>query len=82
MTSTETSAVVGVLGNIEGIQIWVIFVEEDDVIRVRMRSKGPFINEVAANYEGGGHPLASGGAKIYKWETIDPLLAELEALCK
>ncbi|WP_163581613.1 DHH family phosphoesterase [Gracilibacillus saliphilus] len=79
--ASETSSVVGVLGDIEGIKVWVIFVEEDDVIRVRIRSKGPVINQVAANYEGGGHPLAS-GAKIHQWETVDNVLADLEEVCK
>ncbi|QGH35307.1 bifunctional oligoribonuclease/PAP phosphatase NrnA [Gracilibacillus salitolerans] len=79
--ASETSSVVGVLGDIEDIKIWVIFVEEDDVIRVRLRSKGPVINQVAANYEGGGHPLAS-GAKIHQWETVDNVLADLEEVCK
>ncbi len=81
VTPSETSSVVGILGDIEGIQAWVIFVEEEDVIRVRMRSKGPVINQVAANYEGGGHPLAS-GAKIYKWETVDQVLTDIEEVCK
>ncbi|MFD2654602.1 DHH family phosphoesterase [Gracilibacillus thailandensis] len=79
--ASETSSVVGVLGDIEGIKVWVIFVEEDDVIRVRIRSKGPVINQVAANYEGGGHPLAS-GAKIHQWEKVDDVLADLEEVCK
>lgn len=73
----ETSAVVGVLGDIEGINVWGIFVEEDDCIRVRLRSKGPVINTVAAKFEGGGHPLAA-GAKIYNWDQMDEVLTELE----
>ncbi len=28
--------------------------------RIRLRSKGPEINELAKQYGGGGHPLASG----------------------
>ncbi|WP_058307111.1 DHH family phosphoesterase [Gracilibacillus massiliensis] len=81
VTPSETSSVVGVLGDIEGIKVWVIFVEEEELIRVRVRSKGPVINQVAANYEGGGHPLAS-GAKIHKWETVDQVLADLEKVCE
>ncbi|GAA0288298.1 phosphoesterase RecJ-like protein [Gracilibacillus halotolerans] len=73
----ETSAVVGVLGDIEGINVWGIFVEEDDCIRVRLRSKGPVINTVAAKFEGGGHPLAA-GAKIYNWDQMEEVLTELE----
>ncbi|SHN05851.1 DHH family phosphoesterase [Gracilibacillus kekensis] len=80
VTPSESSAVVGVLGDIEGIKVWVIFVEEEDLIRVRMRSKGPVINQVAAKFEGGGHPLAS-GAKIHKWETATQVLADLDEVC-
>ncbi|WP_277678603.1 DHH family phosphoesterase [Gracilibacillus dipsosauri] len=80
VTPSETSSVVGVLGDIEGIKVWVIFVEEEDTIRVRLRSKGPIINELAAQYEGGGHPLAS-GAKIHDWATVPQLLKDLESIC-
>lgn len=76
----ETSAVVGVLGDIEGINVWGIFVEEEDCIRVRLRSKGPVINTVAAKFNGGGHPLAS-GAKIDKWSEMDDVIRELEKVC-
>ncbi|WP_205600741.1 bifunctional oligoribonuclease/PAP phosphatase NrnA [Gracilibacillus sp. YIM 98692] len=76
----DTGAIVGVFGDIEGIKAWVIFVEEEDVIRVRMRSKGPVINEIAAKYEGGGHPLAA-GAKIHEWKTVPNVLEDLEKVC-
>lgn len=36
---SEASGVVGALGNIDGLKSWVLFLEEDDVIRVRLRSK-------------------------------------------
>ncbi|MDX8046706.1 bifunctional oligoribonuclease/PAP phosphatase NrnA [Gracilibacillus sp. S3-1-1] len=78
---SETGAVVGVLGDVEGIKAWAIFVEEETVIRVRIRSKGPVINQVAAKYEGGGHPLAS-GAKIHQWEDVENVIADLEEVCK
>ncbi|MBM7572876.1 DHH family phosphoesterase [Aquibacillus albus] len=80
LTSSETSQIVGVLGDVEGILAWAIFVEEEDLIRVRLRSKGPAINEVAALYNGGGHPLAS-GATIYEWKQMDDLIRDLEKVC-
>ncbi len=45
VTASETSQLVGSLGDVKGICAWVIFVEEDDQIRVRFRSKGPVINQ-------------------------------------
>ncbi|MYL34131.1 bifunctional oligoribonuclease/PAP phosphatase NrnA [Pontibacillus yanchengensis] len=81
ITPSQTSSLVGVLGDIEGIIAWVIFVEEETQIRVRLRSKGPVINEVAAMFDGGGHPMAS-GATIYSWDEMDRVTAALEKVCK
>jgi bifunctional oligoribonuclease and PAP phosphatase NrnA len=81
VTPSDASQLVGLLGNIEGIKAWVFFVEEEDQIRVRLRSKGPIINEIAKKYKGGGHPLAA-GASIYSWEERDLILADLEELCQ
>lgn len=58
-----------------------VFVEEADQIRVRLRSKGPIVNEVAKKYNGGGHPLAA-GASIYDWKDADLVIADLERICK
>lgn len=57
----STSAVVPLPGNIKEVVSWAIFVEQKDgTYRIRLRSKGPVINELAKEYGGGGHPLASG----------------------
>ncbi len=43
------------------LALWTIFVEQEDgTYRLRIRSKKPVINELAKEYGGGGHPLASG----------------------
>jgi len=81
VTPLETSKLVGTFGDIKGIRAWAVFVEEVNIIRVRLRSKGPIINELAAKYNGGGHPLAS-GATVNSWEEADQLIADLEALCE
>src|SRR5699024_5632791 len=78
VTALESGQLVGVLGDIQGIKVWAFFVEENPgLIRVRLRSKGPIINEIASRYGGGGHPLAS-GATVYSWEEADRLMAELD----
>lgn len=79
--ASEASLLVGSLGNIAGIKAWVFFIEEEDQIRVRLRSKGPIINDIARNYNGGGHPLAA-GASIYSWEDMDAVIKDLEEICK
>lgn len=78
---SEASGIVGVLGNIEGLKAWVLFLEEEDSIRVRLRSKGPIINTLAMRYNGGGHPLAS-GATVYSWEEAEQVIIDLREICK
>ncbi|MBM6617476.1 DHH family phosphoesterase [Bacillus suaedaesalsae] len=80
VTPSVASGLVGSLGSISGIKAWVFFVEEEDQIRVRLRSKGPVINKIAAKYRGGGHPMAA-GASIYSWEEAEEVMADLEQLC-
>ena len=81
VTPSETSLLVGSLGNVKGICAWVMFIEENDSIRVRLRSKGPVINGLAKKYNGGGHPLAS-GATAYSWEETDQVIEELTEICR
>lgn len=76
----ETSQLGGSLGEVKGIRAWVIFIEEEYQIRARLRSKGPVINSLAAEYRGGGHPFAS-GASVRSWEEADELIAKLKELC-
>ncbi len=81
VTPSETSLLVGSLGNVKGICAWVIFIEEGDTIRVRLRSKGPVINELAKKYSGGGHPLAS-GATAKSWAEADKVVEDLTEICR
>jgi len=61
LEDSDTSKVVGLPGSIEGVEAWGIFVEQKDgSYRCRLRSKGPVINGIAKEHDGGGHPLASG----------------------
>lgn len=78
---SEASLLVSVLGDVQGIKAWVFFIEEEDQIRVRLRSKGPVINGIARKYNGGGHPLAS-GATIYSFHDMANVLKDLEEVCK
>jgi bifunctional oligoribonuclease and PAP phosphatase NrnA len=78
---SEASLLVGTLGNVKGIKAWVFFIEENDQIRVRLRSKGPVINGIAKMYNGGGHPLAA-GASIYSWDRVNDVIAEMEKVCE
>ncbi len=77
---SEASLLVSSLGNVKGIKAWVFFIEEDDQIRVRLRSKGPIINKIAQKYNGGGHPMAA-GASIYSWEEAEAVLEDIRSVC-
>lgn len=82
VTTSEASQLVNTFSNVEGLKAWVFFVEERDeeLIRVRLRSKGPQINQIARQFNGGGHPLAA-GASVDKWEDIEQVLHLLEEVC-
>ena len=73
---TSAANLVNVLSNIEGNKVWVFFIEYPEEIRVRIRSAKTPINEVAYQFNGGGHPLAS-GATIYSWDEMDNLINAL-----
>ena len=81
VTPSETSLLVGSLGNVKGICAWVFFIEEETSIRVRLRSKGPIINQLAKKYNGGGHPLAS-GASVATWQQAEQVIADLTEICR
>lgn len=76
----DASLLVSELNNVADVTAWVFFIEEEDQIRVRLRSKGPIINGIAKRYNGGGHPLAA-GASIYSWDDAEKVIKELEDIC-
>lgn len=80
LTEAGTSAIVSLPGRIHDVKAWAIFVEQEDGhYRVRLRSKGPVINELAKQHDGGGHPLAS-GAKAADQAEIQQVIKELDDL--
>ncbi|WNB93156.1 bifunctional oligoribonuclease/PAP phosphatase NrnA [Bacillus sp. NEB1478] len=79
VNASEASLLVNSFSQVEGLLAWVFFVDEPDQIRVRLRSKGPFVNKIAAQFNGGGHPRASGATVYTKEETLAVLNALREA---
>lgn len=79
--SREAANIVNTFSTLSGLKAWVFFVEEPDLIRIRLRSKGPAIHHLAERYNGGGHPMAS-GAHVSSWEEAREFLNELEELCE
>lgn len=80
VSAQQVHSIVGTPGRLKGVLTWVIFVQQDDgTYRVHFRSKGPIINELAKQHDGGGHPLAS-GAKAADQAEIDAIITALSAL--
>ncbi|GLB46680.1 phosphoesterase [Philodulcilactobacillus myokoensis] len=75
-----TSAVVPLPGLIKSVKAWAIFVQQkDQTYRIRLRSKGPSINELAKNFGGGGHALAS-GATVKDQDGIKQVIKQLDQI--
>ena len=58
-----------------------MFIEYDDEIRIRLRSRGPIINTLAEKYKGGGHPKAA-GASLDSWDDLDKFLSDIDNIVK
>ncbi|GAB1612649.1 pApA hydrolase Pde2 [Mammaliicoccus lentus] len=74
----EASLFVNAVADIKDVKAWVFAVDEGKEIRCRIRSKGIKINHIAAKYNGGGHPNAS-GASVYSWEEFDELARDIKS---
>lgn len=79
ISASAASLFVNSLADTQGIKAWAFAIDETSEIRVRLRSKDVVINTLAAEYNGGGHPLAS-GASVYSVEELQRLIAQLKAL--
>ena len=80
----QSSAIIGNLDSIRGCISWLAFIEtgdEQNAIRVRLRSRFVHINGIAEKYHGGGHACAS-GATVYSIEEMNQLLRDADALVK
>ena len=51
------------------------------LIRANIRSVGPYVNDLATKFGGGGHKYAS-GVKLKTWEDADKLVKSLDELTK
>ena len=84
LTLESASACVGCLDSIRGCICWIAFIEngdEENSIRVRLRSRFVHINSIAEKYRGGGHACAS-GATVYGKDEVDALLRDADAIVK
>ncbi|AVQ32932.1 bifunctional oligoribonuclease/PAP phosphatase NrnA [Staphylococcus muscae] len=78
VSASEASLFVNTIADLKGLKVWVFAVDEGSEIRCRIRSKGIVINDVAADFGGGGHPNAS-GVSVGDWDAFEQLATQLRA---
>ncbi|MFP4178307.1 MAG: DHH family phosphoesterase [Acholeplasmataceae bacterium] len=81
VSDEEAASVVNLLAGVEGFPVWALFIEYPDEIRIRLRSSGPTINELANRYGGGGHARAA-GARIGSWDDVEAFVRDAEDVIK
>jgi len=81
VSDEQAASVVNLLSGIEGYPVWALFIEYPNEIRIRLRSNGPTINELANQYAGGGHAKAA-GCRIENWDQLDDFIKDCEAVVK
>ena len=80
--AATASNIVNNLTYIEDMYSWAIFAydKSNNNIRGSIRSRGPIINEVASNYNGGGHIYAS-GVRVSSFDEVDNIIKDLDEVC-
>ena len=79
MDSSTANNMVSSFNYIEDLYSWVIFSEDkaNDTIRGSIRSRGPIVNDIAGEFNGGGHAMAS-GVRLKTMEEVDKLVKALD----
>ncbi len=72
---------VGLMGDIKGVDIWANFTETEKGVLCEIRSDKYNINPVAVKYGGGGHKKAS-GATLESIDKVKEMLSDLDAMAK
>jgi phosphoesterase RecJ-like protein len=80
-TFTISRGMVGVMGEIRGVDIWVNFTETAQGVLCEIRSSRYNINPVAVKYGGGGHEKASGATLVDREQAMS-LLADLDHMAE
>lgn len=83
MDPASAGNMVGELSYINDFIVWITFSEDkkQNMVRVSIRSRGPVINTLAMQYNGGGHKLAS-GIRLPNFDLSDEIIERLDILCE
>ena len=81
--SSSASNMINNFNFIKELYCWAFssYDEKNELYKINIRSRGPIINDIAQNYNGGGHKYAS-GARIKDEMDVDNLFKELDLACK
>lgn len=77
VTNEGAAAMVNMLSGIEGYPVWGFIIDYGTDIRIRLRSRGPEIEELAKMYNGGGHAKAA-GASLESLDDLDKFLSDVD----
>lgn len=77
ISTNVASLNVNMFREISEVKVWFMALEDEDKLRVRLRSKEIVINDVAERFGGGGHPLAS-GVRVGSKERLEQLIHAIE----
>ena len=80
-TFTISRGMVGTMGDLRGVDIWVNFTETEEGVLAELRSSKYNINAVAVKYGGGGHLKAS-GATLKNREEAMAMLEDLNEIIR
>ena len=76
---TISRGMVGVMSDIQGVDIWANFTETERGVLCELRSSVYNINPIAVKYGGGGHAKAS-GATLKDRKMVTAMLCDLDAI--
>ena len=82
MDAASTGNMIGELSYVDELLAWITFSEDkkQNMVRVSIRSRGPVINTLAMQYNGGGHKFAS-GVRVKDFDEVDKLIKDLDQAC-
>ncbi len=80
-TFTISRGMVGTMGDLRGVDIWVNFTETEEGVLCELRSSKYNINPIAVKYGGGGHQKASGATLKNRKEAM-AMLEDLDNIIK
>ncbi len=72
---------VGTMGDLKGVDVWVNFTETDEGVLAELRSSKYNVNKIATKYGGGGHQKASGATLKDRAEAM-AMLNDLNELAR